>query len=152
VRPVGREGAARRDRQLRAVADAVARGAPGPTVVVGDLNATRWSAGFAPLIGAGLRDSATGWGWQPTWPADLGPLGVPIDHVLHSPDLRVVSRSVPAWPGSDHRAVQAVLALPPAVEGPAAAVRSAAAAGGGAYDAPRRVNPPPLARLGQGPT
>ncbi len=117
-------------------------------MVVGDLNATRWSAGFAPLIGAGLRDSATGSGWQPTWPAGLGALGVPIDHVLHSPDLRVVSRAVPAWPGSDHRAVQAVLALTPADARPA--VRSAAAPREGAYDARRRVNPP-LARLGQGP-
>jgi len=128
VRPLGRAGTMRRDDQLREVADAVGRGADRPpTVVVGDLNATRWSAAFDPLVEAGLRDSAVGFGWQPTWPAGMGLLGIPIDHALTTREL-AVSRTVTAWPGSDHRALEVVLALPdPAAAQPARPAHSTTA-------------------------
>ncbi len=78
-------------------------------VVAGDLNVTRWSASWQRLCRrARLRDSAEGFGWQPTWMA--GSLfQIPIDHVLHSGDWRVMRRALGPDLGSDHRAVIADL-------------------------------------------
>jgi len=82
-----------------------------PVVVAGDCNATRWYPPFRALFAAGLADSGVGHGWQPTWAA--GPLRMPIDHVLHGPELVTISRSVGPPRGSDHRPVEVVLALRP---------------------------------------
>lgn len=82
-----------------------------PHVVLGDLNTTRWSAAFESLIDrGGLIDSTDG--FDPTWPCEpgfLAPLGIPIDHALHSPDLTAVSRKTGAPRGSDHRPIQVSL-------------------------------------------
>ena len=45
---------------------------------------------------------------QPSWPARFGPIGLPIDHVLHSPQLTTVDRQLaPPIGSSDHRMVHA---------------------------------------------
>ena len=80
-----------------------------PTIVLGDLNATPGAAELRPLLER-VRDS---------WPADSGagltyPANQPakrIDYVLLSPQLRVISESVPGTLASDHRPVVAELAL-----------------------------------------
>lgn len=83
---------------------------PGPFVLLGDLNVSPWSHAFARLLAsAGLRDSRVGHGQHPTWPAALGPLGLPLDHVLTSPELVATRRGVGASVGSDHRPVFAEL-------------------------------------------
>jgi endonuclease/exonuclease/phosphatase (EEP) superfamily protein YafD len=85
------------------------RGAP--VVVVGDLNASPWSAPFRTMLArSGLTDSLGRHGIQPSWPASLGPLGIPIDHVLHSPELTAVERELGPSFGSDHRMVHARIA------------------------------------------
>lgn len=101
-----------------ALLDAVRR--HDPDLVLGDFNATVDHAPMRALADAGLRDAvelANG-GWQPTWPAGdrwrvLG-LAVPpltqIDHVLVGPRLAAVSAHTADLPGSDHRAVIAVVA------------------------------------------
>jgi endonuclease/exonuclease/phosphatase (EEP) superfamily protein YafD len=100
-----------RDSDLRRVAG-WARSHPGSDVVIGDLNATPWSSAIAKLESDGdLHDSAEGFGLQATWPAALGPLGVQIDHVLHSDDLTVVERETGPTFGSEHRSLWATLAL-----------------------------------------
>ncbi|MGH2375695.1 MAG: endonuclease/exonuclease/phosphatase family protein [bacterium] len=85
----------------------------GDTVLLGDLNTTPWSTYFRRLVTlAGLRDSALGKGVHATWPASSPSIGVPIDHVLVSPGLRVVRRSVGPFIGSDHLPVVVDLAWP----------------------------------------
>ena len=81
----------------------VARGLPEPVLVLGDLNASPWSSHFRRFLrDSGLRDSAQGRGVQPTWPAGMPWLWIPIDHCLHSPQLQVVARHVGPNLGSDH--------------------------------------------------
>lgn len=84
----------------------------GAYVVLGDLNATPWSHTFRNLLSRGrLTNSQLGYGLQPTWPAKLGPLGIPIDHVLHSEDMITADRSLGPSFGSEHRSIRVSLAL-----------------------------------------
>ncbi|HWV58305.1 MAG TPA: endonuclease/exonuclease/phosphatase family protein [Longimicrobiales bacterium] len=97
--------AAQRNQQLTRVAEWAAEQTD-PVLVVGDLNATPWSHAFRALISdSGLVNSLVGAGLQPSWPAVLGPLGIPIDHALHSPALVTVSRELGPSFGSEHRSV-----------------------------------------------
>jgi len=89
------------------------RGAP--WVLAGDFNATLDQSQFRDLLDRGYRDAGAvaGEGLEPTFPR-LGHLIPPItiDHVLADRRLDVVEYSVGEMPGSDHRPVHAVLALP----------------------------------------
>ncbi len=78
-------------------------------LVLGDLNATPWSAAFGPLRAAGLRSVGAGRGLTGTWPAALGRLGLPIDHVLAKGPFTVVDFAVDPPIGSDHRPVRVTL-------------------------------------------
>jgi endonuclease/exonuclease/phosphatase (EEP) superfamily protein YafD len=103
--------AALRDRQLTA-AGHWAAGQDGPTVVIGDLNATPWSHGFKLIVGTGhLLSSQRGFGYQGTWRAEWPALlQIPIDHCLHSRHVVSVAREIgPAGLGSDHRPLLAAL-------------------------------------------
>jgi endonuclease/exonuclease/phosphatase (EEP) superfamily protein YafD len=110
--PAGAARAARRDEALAAVARcAAAQG--GAVAVVGDLNCSPWSPHFRRLLAAGrLLDSAEGRGLHATWPARLGPLGIPIDHFLHGAALAVAGRRVGPRVGSDHRPLVVELRFP----------------------------------------
>ena len=113
--PMGHEGS----RPWSAALAALPRPAPdGPVrVLAGDFNATLDHAALRGLRQAGYRDAAatTGAGLRPTWPSGghrrLCP-PVTIDHVLVDPRCHVVDYDVLDVPGSDHRAVFAVLTLP----------------------------------------
>ena len=86
-----------------------------PWVLAGDFNATFDQAPFRELVGRGYRDAgeATGKGLEPTFPREAHLIPpITIDHVLADRRLGVVSYAVEELPGSDHRAVFAVLALP----------------------------------------
>jgi endonuclease/exonuclease/phosphatase (EEP) superfamily protein YafD len=88
-----------------------ARGRDEQVVVVGDLNATPWSWSFRAMLDEGeLTDTQRIHGLQPSWPASLGPLGLPIDHVLHGGELTVLERERGPSFGSDHRSVHATIA------------------------------------------
>jgi endonuclease/exonuclease/phosphatase (EEP) superfamily protein YafD len=80
-------------------------------LVIGDLNATPWSPRLARLLAAGdLRWTGDGLG---SWPVTLPRwLGLPIDHILIPAGVTVQSWEARALPGSDHRAVIALLRLP----------------------------------------
>ncbi|MCC7204953.1 MAG: endonuclease/exonuclease/phosphatase family protein [Phycisphaeraceae bacterium] len=114
--PVSPGYAAIRDRQLLEAADWAARQKV-PVIVSGDLNATPWSAGFAPLEARGeLINSMRGQGLGRSWPAHAGSIGwvlrIPIDHCLHSSQWRVESRRLgPGGLGSDHRPLLVDLSL-----------------------------------------
>lgn len=103
--PINGRDAELRNRLLEEVGRRVAEETD-PVVVVGDLNATPWSAGFRSLAGpADLATSQEGFGYAASWPARLPPfVQIPIDHALHSRDLTVTSRQLgPATAASDHR-------------------------------------------------
>ncbi|EKD83043.1 MAG: Endonuclease/exonuclease/phosphatase family, partial [uncultured bacterium] len=74
-----------------------------PTLLLGDLNLTPWSYHFRKLLQeTGLRDSSQGYGVQPSWPNNNPFLRLPLDHVLHSPDIVVLRRTVGPDVKSDH--------------------------------------------------
>lgn len=80
--------------------------ATSPTIVVGDLNATRWHPALRDVLDRGWRDAheLLGRGWSASWPTDLpGPALVRIDHALLSRRVVPVSVHDVALPGSDHR-------------------------------------------------
>lgn len=111
VSPITSRRAERQANQLSALAVWV-RAQTDPVVVVGDLNATPWSPGFRTLLrDAGLVNSQEGFGIQASWPRVLGPLGIPIDHALHSKDLTTVDRALGPGYGSDHRSLHVAIAL-----------------------------------------
>jgi len=72
-------------------------------IVVGDLNATPWSSTLRSLLAAGRLRSTQRFGLHGTWPAWLGPLGLPIDHALVAGPLEPVGRTIEPAFGSDHR-------------------------------------------------
>lgn len=89
------------------------RGAP--WVLAGDFNATLDQSQFRDLLDRGFRDAGAvaGEGLVPTFPR-LGHMIPPItiDHVLADRRLGIVEYSVEELPGTDHRPVHAILALP----------------------------------------
>jgi endonuclease/exonuclease/phosphatase (EEP) superfamily protein YafD len=109
VSPMTPARSERRDEQLAWVGSWARQRGPS-TLVVGDLNVTPWSAVYRRLLDEGdLIDPQRVHGLQPSWPARLGPLGLPIDHVLHGPALTTRGRELGPSFGSDHRSVRARL-------------------------------------------
>lgn len=95
--PTTKQRSAARDDQLASVERRILdSGRPG--VMVGDFNATPWSHSFP----RSLVNSGEGFGLQPTWRTGWEPLTIPIDHLLHTPDLTTVDRRVLPDQGSDH--------------------------------------------------
>jgi len=103
--PPGRRNSPIRNRQLDDLAKLVAK-IDMPTIVAGDLNTTPWSPNFQDIVATSrLVDTRKGYGIQTTWPSWLGPLGIPIDHVLVSREFRVESCAATTNFGSDHRGI-----------------------------------------------
>lgn len=74
-----------------------------PTIVMGDLNTTMWSDSYQILLSeTGLRNASDGFGFIPTWPTNLLPMMIPIDHCLVSEEFRVVDIRTVEGVGSDH--------------------------------------------------
>jgi endonuclease/exonuclease/phosphatase (EEP) superfamily protein YafD len=111
--PISISNTAERDAQLEAVAERIAKRA-GPRLLVGDLNATMWSAPYRDLVGTtGLHNARRGHGLLPTWPMSLPALTrIPIDHCLHTDDIAVASIELGPDIGSDHRPVVVELIVP----------------------------------------
>jgi endonuclease/exonuclease/phosphatase (EEP) superfamily protein YafD len=105
-----------RDELLAEVGD-IAAGRTEPVVVVGDLNATRWSYAFRDMRDrGGLKDSEDGFGFQGTWPASSIPfvgslIALPVDHVLTTRSLTTTERSLGPEMGSDHLPLLVELAI-----------------------------------------
>jgi endonuclease/exonuclease/phosphatase (EEP) superfamily protein YafD len=101
IPPMGARGTAWRDGQLARLADHVSQ-LPMPALVVGDLNATPWSAGMRILTAKGLGLRSLSPAWTPTWrPTSV--FAVPIDHAVATAPLVITHRSVGPDLGSDHR-------------------------------------------------
>lgn len=105
--PVSAAFALERDASLSLEAKLLLQGDM-PGVLVGDLNDTPWSTG---LKGAAPMERATS--LAPTWPNVWGWLSLlPMDHVLVTPGVLVVTTSRGVDLHSDHRPVIVRLALP----------------------------------------
>lgn len=108
--PVTPDAAAANQKILQTTGN-MAASIDGPVVVVGDLNTTPWSARYRDLARrGGLKSSASGFGLQPTWPTNIVPMRIPIDHLLHSTELTTVERTVGPDLGSDHFPLTVLLA------------------------------------------
>ncbi len=99
--PVGARRSRTRDRQFAWLADHVQH-LDEPVLVVGDMNATPWSAGLRMARAGRLGFRSLDAPWAPTWHA-RSPLAIPIDHALCTAPLVVSRRSVGPDVGSDHR-------------------------------------------------
>jgi len=98
----------RRNEQILALAEYV-RAAGRPLVIAGDFNLSMWNAGYRPLADvAELHNAREGHGVGPTWPS-LWRLGVPIDHILATPDVALRDFRVLRGVGSDHFPISAEL-------------------------------------------
>jgi endonuclease/exonuclease/phosphatase (EEP) superfamily protein YafD len=108
--PLNAPAIRRRNAQIEAIARHV-RESGRPTLLAGDLNLTMWNRGYRPLADiAGLRNARAGHGIGPTWPA-IGRLGVPIDHILATPEISLRNFRVLRPIGSDHRPIVSEFAL-----------------------------------------
>jgi len=75
-------------------------------VLIGDFNATPYSYPFIQLLKqTKLQNSQKGFGLQHSWGGQLAPLGIGIDHCLHSSNMQTLSREIGPYVGSDHRGV-----------------------------------------------
>jgi len=100
-----------RQRHLLWLAETIAN-TRSPVIVAGDFNATPFSPIFKKLLSiSGLEDSCNGFGWQPSWPVYLPFLGLPIDHILVTPDIHVHKRTIGPTIGSDHYPIVAEVSL-----------------------------------------
>ncbi|WP_425614943.1 endonuclease/exonuclease/phosphatase family protein [Anatilimnocola sp. NA78] len=110
--PVNRYVAQVRNQQLAGLAQFTAE-ASGPVILAGDLNVTSYSPYFQDLLRVGkLSDSRQGFGVQASWNKGIPGMAIPIDHVLVSPTIGVVSRRIGRPLGSDHCPVMVELKLP----------------------------------------
>ena len=90
-----------RNHQLQVIGATIAE-LEGPVILLGDLNVTPWSPHFRQLLQqTGLRDTARGRSLRGTWPAQVPPLRIPLDHCLVSPAFQVIERRVGPRLGSD---------------------------------------------------
>lgn len=100
--PAGGEYSRHRNDQLEKLPE-IAKAQKYPVLLIGDLNTTPWSPHFVKLVrSSGLKNSMKGFGFQPTWPANMSLLRIPLDHVLHSPEITIHNRMVGGDVGSDH--------------------------------------------------
>lgn len=87
------------------------RAISGHILLLGDLNATRWSQSMQPLFETGWIDSSDGHGCPPTWMNANPLISIPIDHIMFRPaaERPIYCRNRWVGPdlGSDHRPVVA---------------------------------------------
>jgi endonuclease/exonuclease/phosphatase (EEP) superfamily protein YafD len=91
-------------RDLRTAAE-VGRSATGPTLLIGDLNASYWHPGFRRVLDAGYVDAsdAAGSGFSTSWPTNWPiPPFVRLDHALTAGGLVSTGFDDVDVPGSDH--------------------------------------------------
>jgi endonuclease/exonuclease/phosphatase (EEP) superfamily protein YafD len=88
-----------------------------PLLMVGDFNATWGNRGFRAILDRGMTDAAAARGdaFAMTWSQNffLLPPIVRFDHVLTNSSLAVTTISTLHGPGSDHRALEATVAVLP---------------------------------------
>lgn len=100
--PTSGEYSRQRNTQLAAL-PGVVKEQQHPVLLIGDLNTSPWSPYFVQLLrDSGLKNSMKGFGFQPSWPSNLQPLRIPLDHILHAQEITIYNRIVGQSMGSDH--------------------------------------------------
>ncbi|MFN8391373.1 MAG: endonuclease/exonuclease/phosphatase family protein [Bdellovibrionota bacterium] len=103
--PVNQPGYDNRNKMLKRISDMIPE-SDLPTVVVGDLNITPWSPVFSEFLStSSLQNARAGRGILPTWPRNVLPLMIPIDHCLTTPSIRIEDMTTTPEFGSDHLGV-----------------------------------------------
>ncbi|HEY4332554.1 MAG TPA: endonuclease/exonuclease/phosphatase family protein [Ilumatobacteraceae bacterium] len=110
--PTGRTGLVHWVTSLRRIGAIGSEPGP-PTLIVADLNASRWHPPLRALLAAGWRDAheSAGRGLSASWPC--GPWRRPfvrLDHALAGPGIDVIDVQDVVVPGSDHRAFVVTIA------------------------------------------
>jgi endonuclease/exonuclease/phosphatase (EEP) superfamily protein YafD len=95
-----------RNQQLRAAAGFVHTSRP--FIIAGDFNSTPWGRAYAFVPGARAGDPR----FEGTFPAILGPFGLPIDHIRFGGGLVLTDYRAGPDIGSDHLPLFATFALP----------------------------------------
>ncbi len=85
---------------------------PSASIVIGDLNTTQWSTEY-PVLETGTGLVNVGSGFMPTWPTNLWPLMIPIDHCLATEHFNVLKVSTGSDFGSDHLPLIVTLSAKP---------------------------------------
>jgi endonuclease/exonuclease/phosphatase (EEP) superfamily protein YafD len=104
----------KRDAHLFAIAKAYAAPHDTPLVITGDFNATPWSPAMKKFMHqTGLKNARRNQAILPSWPRWLPAsfLRIPIDHILVSDHLRVISYTLGDSTGSDHLPTIAVIGV-----------------------------------------
>ncbi len=95
--------------EIKEVVDTIA-GVAGPRLVAGDFNASPWATTMA--LPQRQLNMTLLTGGDGSWPTFLPrAMGIPIDHILATPELALRSRKLFTVSGSDHRAVLAEIAF-----------------------------------------
>lgn len=110
VPPTTEFWASERDAFLKEIAR-TSTSLPGPFLLLGDLNATRWSHGMKPILESGWIDTSQGHSTHATWMNKNPLIAIPIDHIMFLPKKGVPMHCRNRWVGpdlgSDHRPVVA---------------------------------------------
>jgi endonuclease/exonuclease/phosphatase (EEP) superfamily protein YafD len=91
---------ARFQRDRDAMIDTLAKTVAAPFVIAGDFNATPWSRIFSRVPGVRV-----GRPFHPTWLTPIPFLGLPIDHIMVSSDVKPSFYAAGPFLGSDHRPI-----------------------------------------------
>jgi endonuclease/exonuclease/phosphatase (EEP) superfamily protein YafD len=109
--PLGPRNSEFRNQELNSLV-AFGKAQRGPLLVAGDFNLTPWSDYFSDALEqSGLHDAALGFGLARSWPAQLAPVGISIDHCLLSRHWQAVTTAIGPSLGSDHLPVVADVSL-----------------------------------------
>lgn len=102
VSPLGKKS---RDNYLRDLTSMLAKKS-GPVLLCGDLNVTQWSSVFSQFSKDSNLFSAKGFGVLNSWPAQISPIGIQIDHCLASKHITFVNYILGPSIDSDHLPLQ----------------------------------------------
>jgi len=98
--PLSENGRAMRDLAIEAAVDL--RSLSGPTLMIGDFNATPYAKAFDGLTLAALSRARCGGPFVSTWGTANPLMGLHIDHVFVSAGVRLLRCRVGPWSRSDH--------------------------------------------------
>jgi len=79
-------------------------------IMLGDFNSVPWEDHFQTFLKRSkLKSSLIDKGYKITWPVYCLPMGIPMDHILLSPDIKYTDVKVGPSAGSDHYPLSMVL-------------------------------------------
>ena len=83
-----------------------------PVIMMGDFNATPWTANYSKWLSRGkLHNARSGFGFHPTWPRSPWLMRIPIDHILLNKRIKASEFGSVTLQGSDHRAIWSTLLI-----------------------------------------